>query len=155
MELNTLHQALLEAQAGLKAIDVDFELLRSQKERLERLIGSLREVLESSTPLGSGALALATQPAPAGTAVFGLSSKEIPLWEAALGILSAFGKPMTVPEIALSLEKATNSGISPESVRVAMFRKPQYFARLSHGTYGLKIWNMPGEEKEAPIAEAS
>jgi hypothetical protein len=154
MDLNTLQQALKEAQDGLKAIDADFEMLRVQKERLERLIVSLREVMESSVPIGSGALALATATTNQPEIQFGSSDKEPAIWESAVRALTEAGRPLTVPEITSVIKGIYSYVISPESVRVAMFRKPNVFSKMAYGSYGLKAWK-PEEEKEAPIAEAS
>jgi hypothetical protein len=151
MELNTLQQALKEAQDGLKAVEVDFEMLRVHKEKLERLITSLREVLETSMPAGSGALALATTPKPA--IQFGPSAKEPAIWESALRSLIEAGKPMTVPEITNAIKGSYSYAISSESIRVAMFRKPEIFSKTAYGSYGLKRWDTPNERKEAPPEE--
>ena len=148
MELSTLQDALSEAQQGLADVAADFELLRLQKEKLERLVASLREVLNPGIPAGSGALALAS---PTVTEM-PRSPNTKAVWQVVQEILAAKKLPMTVPEIEIEF---ANLGVSSsvESIRVAMFRKPSIFVRLGHGSYGLVAWRVDAENILAAAAE--
>ena len=140
METQKLQDALVEAQDGLRTVNLGFDALRKRKEQLERLVASLTEVLNASLGIGEGNGALA-QESPAAAEATPPDTAPKAVWQLAQDVLTFAMKPLTVPDITLAITAQSGITVDSETVRVAMYRKPEIFSKTERGKYGLRIWD--------------
>jgi hypothetical protein len=133
-----LQDALVEAQDGLRALNLDFDALRKRKEQLERLVASLTEVLNASLGMGEGNGALAQESPAAEHAQPDTAPRAV--WQLAQELLTFAGQSLSVPDIVAGIA-ARGTTVDSETVRVAMYRKPDIFSKTERGRYGLRSWD--------------
>jgi hypothetical protein len=121
-------QALIEARTRLRGVEVDFAALAAERDRLRAIVESLEAFSASGEQraLTSGQSELEDE-----------TKGDIPLWVHAHGVLSRHGTALTPGQIAEILQVSGVEVPNPNSLRVAMFRKPDVFRSDGNGRYGL------------------
>jgi hypothetical protein len=155
MDANIFERALAEATARLQEVDLRFEELGKEKERLQDLVGSLQAVLaatptQAPTPISadfSPVRAVEQNP------VFQASPPVVhgATWKLAFHVLSKEG-PMTVPQIYQAFFKWTKAPPSKDALRIAMLRKSNLF-RNEGGTFSVIEGNHQNGRPEPQTAE--
>jgi hypothetical protein len=144
MDLEKLHSALDEANAGLREVSDEYEILRQKKDQLETVVSSIRALLGiKDSPLDRIVAPRLT--------LHNADISEEPTngspaqWKMAQELLRENKRAMTVPEM---MEVLTRRGhkLQGDGLRVAMIRRPDLFYKPSYGKYGLCEWK-PDVEK--------
>jgi hypothetical protein len=139
MGTNIFDRALAEATSCLLEVELRFEQLGKEKERLQHLVESLQAVLAAAhtrTPTPVSADFSFVQDAVEHSPVSQVSPSVHGLtWKLAFRVLSKDG-PMTVPQLYQALFKVITTPPSKDSIRIAMLRKPDLF-RNEKGTFSV------------------
>ena len=138
MNLELLRDARDEAARGLRELLAEIEALRRKEQHLTAAIDSLELAIGDDQDSGP---TLATRHSV--IEMQQLSAEPLsegrPYWEIAKELLEEKNEPMSVPQMSAILN-SRGYKVPGDSLRVAMIRRQDVFAKAGYGQYRLASW---------------